>query len=224
MNKKLVIITLSAAICMPSYSFAFGMGDITSGLGDITSSVTGSGGDNNIDDLEKGQGELADETNKVMLDFVTAFGVFSEALGLEVDSSIKDEIANCGSGKICTENELIEKIESESSALIEAMKSKKDEGVKLSADASKTFQKGLVPYGRGILRGSALGLRIAEAGPKYISAVAANPLSASSTLATGMAITKQVPPVLSTFSTASGGIYDFATYNGIEKPEEVEAE
>ena len=222
MKKKLIIITLSAAICMPSYSFAFGLGDITSSIPDVPG-LSGGGGD--VADLEKGQGELANETNKVLLEFATALEVFREALGLEVDSSLKDAFANCAPKKICTDGgEVIEKMVSSSDDVTKVMKSSEEEGVKLSAEARKTFEKGLVPYGRGILRGTALGLKISEVAPKYVNAVAANPLTASSALATGMSIGKQIPPVLALFSGASGGIYNFATFNGIEKPEEAEAE
>ena len=218
MKKKLVVITLAAAFCLPNYSFAFG-------LGDLTSSVPGhSGGGGDVADLEKGQGQLADETNKVLLDFATAIVSFQEALGLEADSSLKNKIANCAKGKICTESEDFEKTKSHSDEVVKTVKNLEAKGVKLSSDASKTFKKGLVSYGKGALGGSVLGLKIAEVGPKYASAVAANPLTASSTLATGTTIFKQIPPVLTMFSGASGGIYDFATYSGIEKPEEAEAE
>jgi len=99
-----------------------------------------------------------------------------------------------------------------------------DQGVKLSSESSEKFKKGLVSYGKGLVGGGVLGLQISEVIPKYTSAIAVNPLTAPTTLETGLNITKQIPPILTTFSNASGGIYDFATYNGIEIPKVAEAE
>jgi len=221
MKKKLIIITLSAAICMPSYSFAFGLGDITSSIPDVPG-LSGGGGD--VADLEKGQVELADETRKVMVDFITSLEYFQDALGLERNSSLSSLKANCLEKKICPGDDSIERIEESSDEIKGKSQSLIDEGVKLSVGSSKKFKKGLIPYGKGLLGGASLGKKIAEVTPKYTSAIAANPLTAPSVLETGLNIAKQIPPILSTLSNASGGIYNFAMYNGIEKPEEAEAE
>jgi hypothetical protein len=184
--------------------------------------IPGLGGGDKADSsgLESTQSKLADRTNKVMGDFVGALEKFRGALDLDKDSSLKEKFANCGSGKICTDSADIERIESQAKEVEEKIEQMKKDGVKLSAGASKTFLEGLLPYGKGLLKSGVLGTDIAAFAPKVASAVQANPLKAPSQLAVAIFIVKQIPPILSTFGGANGGIYDYATYNGIEAPED----
>ena len=102
------------------------------------------------------------------------------------------------------------------------MQMKKD-GIKLSADASKIFSEGLFPYGKGLLKGGLLGTDIAAFSSQATNAILGNPLSILSVLPqlpAFLEIIKQMRSIISTFSSANGAIYDYATYNGIEKPED----
>ena len=212
---KYMIFFISFSMVTPSPVYAWGMPELPVEIPGI-----GGGGGADLSSLESAQSKLADRTNKVMGDFVDALDKFREALGLDRDSSLKEKFANCGSGKVCTESDDIKRIESQAKEVEEKVVQMKKDGVKLSADASKTFLEGLFPYGKGLLKGGFLGADIAAFAPKVTSAVAANPLSAPSQLSVALTIIEQIPPIISTFSGANGGIYDYATYNGIEKPED----
>ncbi len=208
---KVVMFLISFFLITPTVVYAWGMPEIPG--------VSGGGGAD-LSNLESTQTKLADRSNGVMKNFIGALDKFRGALGLERDSSLLEKIANCGSGKICTESKDIERIESQAKEVVETIEQMKKDGVKLSADASKTFMSGLLPYGKGLLKGGVLGVDITTFGPKVTAAVVANPFSALSQLEVALAIIEQIPPIISTFSGANGGIYDFATYNGIEKPED----
>ncbi len=181
------------------------------------------GGGAGLSGLASTQTNLTDRSNDVIKTFVLALDKFSGALGLERDSSLVEKFANCGSGKICTESDDIKRIESQAKEVEEKVVQMKKDGVKLSADASKTFLEGLFPYGKGLLKGGFLGADIAAFSSQATNAILGNPLSILSVLPqlpAFLVIIKQIPSIISTFSSANGAIYDYATYNGIEKPED----
>ncbi len=178
------------------------------------------GGGAGLSGLASTQTNLTDRSNDVIKTFVLALDKFSGALGLERDSLLVEKFADCGVGKICTDSDDIERIESQSKEVEENVVQMKKDGIKLSADASKIFSEGLFPYGKGLLKGGLLGTDIAAFSSQAINAILGNPLSVLPQLPAFLVIIKQIPSIISTFSSANGAIYDYATYNGIEKPED----
>ena len=211
---KIFTLLISLFFISPSAVYAWGMPE-------LPVEIPGVGGGADLSDLESTQTELMNQTNRVVYAFEKALNHFQKALGLDVDEVKLEAKRKCleEGKKSCITSEQAEAMKTQTEAVAEKITDMVKKGEKLSAEATATFVKGLVPYVGGLFEGGKLGLDITAFAPKVTNAVTANPLSAPSVLAEAMNIISVVPGVLSTFGGANGGIYDFATYSGLEIPD-----
>ena len=212
---KSFILVAVFILISPSAVYAWGMPELE---------IPGVGGGDGADlsDLESKQTELMNQTNRVVYAFEKALSQFQKALGLEVDEAKLEAARKCleEGKKTCITSDQAMAMTTQTEEVTAKIAEMVENGEKLSAEATATFVKGLVPYVGGLFEGGKLGVEITAFAPKVADAVTANPLSAPSALAEAMTIIDVVPGVLSTFGGANGGIYDFATYSGLEIPSE----
>jgi len=210
---KIFTLIISLIFISPSAVYAWGMPELPG---------VGGGGGADLSDLESTQTEVMNQTNRVVYAFEKALSQFQKALGLNVDEAKLEAQRKCveEGKKACITSDQAEAMTTQTEEITVKLADMIKNGEKLSAKATANFVKGLVPYVGGLFEGGKLGLAITDLAPKVTNAVTANPLSAPSTLAEAMNIISVVPGVLSTFGSANGGIFDFATYSGLEIPEE----
>jgi len=214
---KHIIFLMIFTLVSPSTVYAWGMPELPVEIPGV-----GGGGGADLSSLESTQSAIADRTKKVLLDFGHAILKFQAAVTGKEDADLKELMAKMTDQKVPSD-EYIERLGSVSDDTTEKIIELQEKGVKLSADASKTFMKGLLPYAKGIFKGGLLTVDLAAFAPKVTDAIAANPLSAPSALSVALTLIDQIPPMVSKFSDANGGIYDYATFNGIEIPTQGEA-
>jgi hypothetical protein len=194
-------ILLGSALILPTAASAFG--------GFSMPSVPGLGGGSSKSVDAKG---LSNRTNSVVSDFAKSLTLFNEALGLEVSAEKKEALANCSSSKGCSSDDM-DKITSISEGLDDKMSQMKNDGVKLDDEAREKFSKGLLPYITGTVKGAILGKDLIDAGKS-------DPTSMFGMLDVIVAL----PKMVSGFSSSTGAITEYATYNGIDVPEASAAE
>ena len=194
-------ILLGSALIASTAAFSFG--------GFSLPSVPGIGGGSSKSVDAKG---LSKRTNSVVSDFSKSLALFNEALGNEVSADKQEAIANCSSSKGCSSDDM-DKVASVSDSLKDKVSQMKKDGVKLDAEASKKFSKGLLPYITGTVNGVVLGKDLVDAGKS-------DPMSMLSMLD----VITALPKMVSGFSSATGAITDYADYNGIDVPKASAAE
>lgn len=212
-TKLTASIILSTAVLAPSSSFAFGFGN-------LISNIPGLGGDSSETSKGSSVNSVVGQTNTVMVDFVTSMNLFNQALGLEKNADLEKTAAGCVTGKLCfTENQM-EKIVSDSEALAQKLEANKKNGITLSATAKETYNKGLLSYGTGVFKSTIIIIAVSELSSQMVS----NPIALIASADVIKSLSTSVPPTFSAFKNASGAIYDYASFNGIEKPEIAVAE
>jgi len=206
---KLVLITLTSGfLLVPQSSYAF--------LDSIGNALSGATGGSSGGSAE----QLATQSNIITRDFMTSFKLFSEALDLEYDASILEKTTNCATGKICTDSDDADRMVSMSEALSKKIKENQEKNKKLDQASKDKFAKGLLHYGTGIFKSSL----VLSAVSNLVSESSSNPFAAIASAGVIAELTTQVPPTFSAFKNASGAVYDYANFNGIEKPEVAAAE
>ena len=195
-------ILLGSTLMLPTTVLSFG------GFS-LPVSVPGIGGGSSKSVDAKG---LSKRTNSVVSDFSKSLALFNEALGNEVSADKQEAIANCSSSKGCSSDDM-DKVASVSDSLKDKVSQMKKDGVKLDAEASKKFSKGLLPYITGTVNGVVLGKDLVDAGKS-------DPMSMLSMLD----VITALPKMVSGFSSATGAITDYANYNGIDVPKASAAE
>ena len=196
-----IAILLGSALIAPTAAFSFG--------GFSLPSVPGIGGGSSKSVDSEG---LSRRTTSVVMDFITAITLFEKALGMKDSAEMKDAKAGCASSKGCSSDD-IDKVTSVSDRLKDKVSQMKKDGVKLDAEASKNFSKGLLPYISGTVKIVVLGKDLIDAGKS-------DPMSMLSMLD----VITAIPKMGSGFSSATGAIIDYADYNGIDVPEASAAE
>ncbi|SFV76488.1 hypothetical protein MNB_SUP05-10-270 [hydrothermal vent metagenome] len=196
-------ILLGSALILPTAASAFGFGGFS------VPSVPGLGGGSSKSVDAKG---LSSRTNSVVSDFAKSLILFNDALGLEVSAEKKEALANCSSSKGCSSDDM-DKITSISEGLDDKMSQMKSDGVRLDAESREMFSKGLLPYLTGTVKGVILGKDLVDAGKS-------DPTSMFGMLD----VIAALPKMVSGFSSSTGAITDYATYNGIDVPEVSAAE
>ncbi len=207
---KIFTLLISLFFISPSAVYAWGMPELPVEIPGV-----GGGGGADLSSLESSQSALADRTKKVLLDFGHAILKFQAAVTGKEDADLKRIMADYSADKISA-SDVIARVGSVSDATTEKIIELQEKGVKLDANASKIFMRGLFPYAKGIVKGGLLTADLAAFAPKVTDAIAANPLSAPSALSVVLTLIDQIPPMMSKFSDANGGIYDYATFNGID--------
>lgn len=206
---KIFTLLISLFFISPSAVYAWGMPELPG---------ISAGGEADLSDLKSTQTELMNQTNETMYAFKLALYQFQKALGLNVDEAKLEAARKCleEGKKSCITSDQAEAMKTQTEEITVKITDMVKKGEKLSAEATANFAKGLAPYAGGLFEGAKLGAAIAAFAPKVTEAVTANPLSAPSALSEAMTIIDIVPGVLSTFSGANGGIYDFVTYSGLK--------
>ena len=206
---KIFTLLISLFFISPSAVYAWGLPELPG---------ISAGGEADLSDLKSTQTELMNQTNETMYAFTLALYQFKKALLLNEDETKLEAARKCleEGTKLCITSDQVEAIKTQTEEITVKITDMVKKGEKLSAEATANFAKGLAPYAGGLFEGAKLGAAIAAFAPKVTEAVTANPLSAPSALSEAMNIIDIVPGVLSTFSGANGGIYDFVTYSGLE--------
>jgi len=200
------------AVGLASNSMAFGLGSLP-GLGG-----GGGGSSSNVDTTA-----LLNTSNAVIGGFGKAFKRFSEALGLKDESGVYDEMANCSSQGCDISGDRLEEAAAQSESMGAQLDKLKADGVQLDAGAKAKFASGMKPYLFSTLKGVKLLTDLPKSKDAVQSKMKSNPFGALGELKSLLTLISKLPPMIESFSGASGKIWDFATYQGLEKPSEEEA-
>ncbi len=206
------VILLGFTLILPTAVLSFG--------GFKLPSIPGLSGGGSSTSAEVDTKGLTKQTSRVLSDFAKAFGLFGDAFGLKVDSEMLDKIANCSSEKVCVEGDDADKMVDTSNALKDKAEQMKNNGVKMDAASAAKFSAGLLPYAKGTFKGIGLIKSLKDAVPAIQSQIKSNPIGSIGKLKTMLDIASDIPPMITAFSTSTGAIYDYATFSGIEIPEE----
>ncbi|MDB3869686.1 hypothetical protein N9351_02370 [Candidatus Thioglobus sp.] len=191
-----------------------GLGDLTSGAGDVFREVSNAAGG----------GEILGLSKPVVNDFTLATKIFREALEIENSAEMEKVMASCLGEKVCSNDEL-EKISNASAEVIAEIERRKASGEGMSAEAKAKFQEGLVPFARGTATGGVLIAVMVNAGSQ-INNCDSDPFAMVACLANAAVVIDilgGLQPMVSGFMDSAGTIYDFSESNGIKVPEEESA-
>jgi len=214
-KKNVVITTLfTVVIGFASNAIAFGLGSIP-GLGG-----GGSSGGANVDSAA-----LVKRAESIIYNFTVAGDRFDAAINTDKAGAMeKAKASQCSSGKGCSSEEAVEAMKAQSEKRREQIQRMMDNGEKLSEAAKAKFATGLAPFGFGTLKGVAFLKDLKDAIPALKNKLSSNPFGALGEINSLISLASTLPPAFEEFSSSAGLIYDFATYNGIEKPPAQEEE
>ena len=200
------------AVGLASNSMAFGLGSLP-GLGG-----GGGGSSSNVDTTA-----LLNTSNEVIGGFGRAFIRFNEALGLKDDSGSLAEMAKCSAQACAIDGSTLEAAAAQSEGMGAHLDKLKADGVQLDADAKAKFASGMRPYLFSTLKGVKLITDLPKSKDAIQSKMKSNPFGALGELKSLLTLNSKLPPMIESFSGASGKIWDFANYQGLPKPSEEEA-
>jgi hypothetical protein len=196
-KRNLVALALAAA-AIGAATPALAFGPKIPGMPSLPGIGGGSGG------AQVDPAQLKDQVKTAVIFLVKANEQYLLALGLGVEAAkaktLGDQLATgtLGAAEVKTATELAE-------TTIKSIKEASDKGTKLSSDAAGYAAKGLGEHVSGTVAG-------VQAGRSLKSALQSPSLATISALGS----VKEFPSLLTSWTSASGSVFSYLTYNGID--------
>ena len=205
---KLTRILSILVICLflSTNTFAFGVPKLGGGGGSKV----------DVDALVNDQSALLKQVSAALLSLAQSQSIMAGALGLKEQAAIANQNASALEAGDLTGKDDMEKQISSSQEINDSILAGLAESEGMSAESKAEFAKSLAPYGKG-----AVGLVTSSktAAEKAKSLSGTKDFTVLKKLGTLLSFSKKAPGLISSFTSATGGIIKFSKANGIDTAE-----